>query len=532
MRRDRAGTSRWNAPAVKLCEMRTVLFLVAASAVVAQNGSQFKDWLAPVDDVRAAPKIACTELRSRTGYEFSVITADLIAAAGEVPEHCRVSGQILPQVRFDLDLPTVWNRRLYMFGNGGFAGEQLDTPPRLATRAAALKRGFAVACTNTGHDGVTEPLASFAMDRQKLLDYAFRALHVTAVTAKQLAQDFYSTVPARSYFDGCSTGGRQGLILSQRFPDDFDGIVVGAPVLNFTSTMVSYVSTLRALAAAPIPEAKLTLLADRIYQQCDAIDGLKDGLIDDPRKCSFSPSRDLPKCATSDDGPACFTTKQIETLEVLYGDVKSQGQKIFPGWPVGAEVAGPQGKSGWSNWIVNDNGPTISRGFAESFFRYMATKEKDYDISRFDLDKDLAKLSGIHSILDATDTDLSRFKSHGGKIVMYYGWADPALNPLMGVGYYEDVKKRMGASTTDFFRLFMVPGMFHCGGGVGTSTFDAMTPLVQWVEHGTAPDRITAAQSVQGALKRTRPLCPYPQVARYKGMGRIDDVESFQCVAP
>jgi hypothetical protein len=273
--------------------MRPILLLLAASVSVAQNGSQFKDWLAPVDDVRATPKLSCHELRSRTGYEFSVITAEPLPAAGDVPEHCSISGQILPEVRFQVDLPASWNKRLYMFGNGGFAGEQLDSPSRIATRASALKRGFAVASTNTGHDAVTEPLASFAADRQKLLDYAFRSLHVTAMTAKRIAQDYYGIPPARSYFDGCSTGGRQGLILSQRFPDDFDGIVVGAPVLNFTGTMVSYVSTLRALAAAPIPEAKLALLADRIYQQCDATDGLKDGLIDDPRKCSFTPSRDL-----------------------------------------------------------------------------------------------------------------------------------------------------------------------------------------------------------------------------------------------
>lgn len=512
--------------------MRTLLLVLAASSVVAQNGSQFKDWLAPADDVGAAPKLSCSELRSRTGYEFSIVTAELIPAQRDVPEHCRVSGQILPEIHFELDFPIVWNQRLYMFGNGGFAGEQLDAPARIATRAAALKRGFAVASTNTGHDAALEPLATFATHRQRLLDYAFRSLHVTALTAKRLAQDYYSVPARRSYFDGCSTGGRQGLILSQRFPEDFDGIVVGAPVLNFTGTMVSYVSTLRALAAAPIQEAKLSLLADRIYRQCDALDGLKDGLIDDPRKCSFSPSRDLPKCATAEDAPGCFTSRQIETLETIYGDVKSQGKTLFPGWPVGAEIAGPQGRSGWSGWIVNDHRPTISRSFAESFFRFMVFRDKDYDVSRFDSEKDLAKLDGIHNILDATDTNLLPFQSRGGKIVMYYGWADPALNPLMGVNYYEEVRRQMGPSTTDFFRLFMVPGMFHCSGGVGASSFDAMTPLVQWVEHGTAPDRITAAQLVQGSLKRTRPLCPYPQVARYQGTGRIDDVESFRCVNP
>ena len=513
--------------------MRFLSAFILVSCALAQNGSQFKDWPSgePAPD---GPKAVCAGLRGLTSYEFSVITAELVRAGAGAPEHCRVTGQILPEIRFQVNLPSAWNRRLYMFGNGGYAGESLDTPGRINSRAKAMIAGFAVADMNTGHDAASEPLGSFAVNRQKLIDYSFRSLHVTAETAKKIVQAYYGGAPSRSYFEGCSTGGRQALILAQRFPADFDGIVVGAPVLNFSGTMMSYVHMARALAAAPVPEAKLKLLAERVYANCDAIDGLKDGLIDDPRRCGFSPDRDLPKCEGDADAATCFTAGQIRSIQAIYSDVMSQGKRIFPGWPVGAEIAGPNGSSGWVPWIARDKGRTIGAAFGETFFRYLAFPEKDpsYDISRFDFDKDPPRLAAIHEMLDATDTDLSAFRSRGGKMLMYYGWADPALNARMGVEYYEQVSERMGPSTQEFYRLFMVPGMFHCSGGVGAGSFDAITPLVQWVERAKVPERITGTQLIQGKPLRTRPLCPYPQVARYKGSGSVDDAANFACVKP
>ena len=483
----------------------------------------------------AKPKLACTDLRSLTGYEFSVITAALVPASGDVPEYCRVTGQVLPEIRFEVNLPSAWGRAFYMSGNGGYAGESLDAPQRARVREQAVRRGFASAATNTGHDAATEPLATFALNGQKLFDYAFRSLHVTAVTAKLVISAYYGTGPERSYFEGCSTGGRQALILAQRFPEDFDGIIAGAPVLNFSGTMVGYACSVQAFTKAPVPYAKLSLLADCIYAQCDATDGLKDGLIDDPRRCGFQPSRDLPRCAEGVDDATCFTPAQIGTLETVYGDVMSNGKRIFPGWPVSAEVTGPNGRSGWDNWIVRQDGRQTTWGsFGETFFRYMAFPEKDpkYELTSFNFDKDPARLEWIHGVLDATDPDLTRFRDRGGKIIMFFGWADPALNAQMGVDYYESVLARMGGSTQGFFRLFMVPGMFHCGGGVGPSTFDMLAALRDWVERGVAPDRIQAAQVAGGKTVRTRPLCPYPQVARYKGPGSVDDAASFACVAP
>ena len=509
------------------------LSLLSTLSTLAQNGSQFKDWNRADDETRLKPKIACADLRSLTGYEFTVITANVVAAADEAAEHCRVSGQILPEVRFEVNLPTSWNRRLYMFGNGGYAGERFEAKGRVATRNKALRHGFAVAATNTGHDTDAEPFATFATNDQKLVDYAFRAVHTTAETAKRLVRAYYGEPQARSYFDGCSTGGRQGLMSAQRFPKDFDGIAVGAPVLSFSGTMVSYAWTLRALAEAPISGAKLKTLADRIYATCDEKDGLKDGLIDDPRQCGFTPSHDLPQCPADSEKVDCFTTKEIATLERIYGDVLSQGRRFFPGWPVGAEIA-VRGSSGWNPWLVRDSDRPVAALFSESFFRFMAFPEADphYDLAHFDFDKDPERMARIHQVLDATDPDLSLFQSHGGKIVMYFGWADAGLNPRMGVEYYEKVIGQMGPSTNSFFRLFMVAGMFHCDGGAGVSSFDAMTPLVKWVEKGAPPDRIIGSRLVGGKAVRTRPLCPYPLVARYSGVGSIDDAANFVCRQP
>jgi len=509
----------------------------------AQNNSQFRDWKASAiaGGGDAKLSVSCASLVSLTGYEFSISTSAVVPASGETPEYCRVTGLIPAEIRFELDLPSAWNGRLYMFGNGGYAGEALDAQGRVATARRALAKGFAAVQNNTGHDAAAEPLGSFAASPQKFVDYAFRAVHVTAVTSRRVLQAYYGAAPRRAYFDGCSTGGRQGLIEAQRFPDDFDGILAGAPVLDFSGTMISYAVMQRALSASPIPPAKLRLVASAVYAKCDAGDGLQDGVIDDPRACRFNPSADLPRCTGDADGADCFSTAQVHALETVYAGVARRGADFFPGWPVGAEIAGGAGPggaappSGWLPWFVAPNGGTpIQKTFGETFFRFMAfgAPRPSYDWLAFDLDADLDKIEPARATLDATSPDLSRFKARGGKMLTYFGWADPALNPMMGVRYYERVSQQHGPSTADFYRLFMVPGMFHCGGGIGTSTFDAFTPLVEWVEKGTAPQAIAAARLVDGKAVRTRPLCPYPQVARYKGAGSVDDAASFACAMP
>ncbi len=394
-----------------------LVLLLLSSTALAQNGYQFGNWKPSLNDGAAAkPKRDCGALVSLTGYEFSVETAALVPASGDLPEYCHVTGQILPEVRFELSLPASWNSRFYMFGNGGYAGETLSTQGRVNTRNTALKARFAVAQTNTGHDAANEPFGTFAVNRQKLLDYAFRAVHVTAETSKKIIREYYGAAPARSYFDGCSTGGRQGLISAQRFPDDFDGIVVGAPVLNFTGTMTNYVSMVRALEAAPIPLEKLKIIAERVYAKCDGADGLVDGLIDDPRRCDFDPAKELPVCVNDVDGKDCFTAAQVRALNVVYRGAESGGKRIFWGQPVGAEIGAPA-QSVWANWIISPSptGRTISYNFAESFFRYLAFPKPDpnYDFKSFNLETDLPRLQAISDVLDAKNPDLTRFKTRG-----------------------------------------------------------------------------------------------------------------------
>jgi Tannase and feruloyl esterase len=510
-----------------------ILCVMCGVQVAAQNSSQFRDWKSSAlsDAAAIKPQTPCTALIALTGYEFSITTATVVPADADTPEHCRVSGLIQPEIRFEVTLPSVWNGRLYMFGNGGYAGESLEQPGRVATARRALARGFAAVQMNTGHDAAVEPLATFAVSPQKFVDYAYRSVHITAVTAKQIARAYYPDPLRHAYFDGCSTGGRQGLISAQRFPDDFDGIVVGAPVQNFAGTMIDYVVNQRALAAAPIAAAKLKIVADAVYAKCDDVDGLKDGLITDPRQCRFTPSADVPRCANDVDGPSCFTLDQIRSLETIYRGVTFDGKSVFPGWPVGAE-------NGWTPWFVAaaaapPPAQPIQIAFAETFLKYIAfgRPNPSYDWKTFNPDTDPAKLQAARSALDALDPDLSRFKARGGKILSYFGWADPALNPMMGVTYYENVTQTLGPSTADFYRLFMVPGMFHCGGGIGVSTFDAFTPLVEWVEKGSAPRAIVGSRIVDGKVIRTRPLCPYPQVAVYSGSGSVDDASNFTCGA-
>jgi tannase/feruloyl esterase len=500
--------------------------ITAFSAVLsAQNGSQFHDWsdAALADNPQLKPKIACAALVSQTGYDFSIASAVTVPATADTPEYCRVIGLIQPEVRFEVNLPATWNGRVYMFGNGGYAGEALDSPGRQATAKRAIARGFVATQTNTGHDGTAEPLGTFGASPQKVLDYAFRAVHVTAVTAKALAQAYYSSAPRRAYFEGCSTGGRQGLISAQRFPDDFDGIVAGAPVLNFSGTMIAYEQYQKALAAAPLTPDAIKTVADAVIAKCDVVDGTKDGVIDDPRRCSFNPSADIPKCASDASAAGCLTSAELHTVETIYSPVQRGGTTFFPGWPLGAEA-------GWTPWFTSPNGKGVQFSFGETYLKNIAfgKPNANYDWLTFDVNADLDKIQMSRTILDATDPDLSRFKGRGGKMITYFGWADPALNPMMGVGYYESVMKATPA-TADFYRLFLVPGMQHCGGGVGTSTFDAFTPVVKWVEKGTAPDTIPAARVVGGKAVRTRPLCPYPQTAVYKGSGSTDDGGNFVC---
>jgi feruloyl esterase len=488
------------------------------------------------------PVMPCENLSRFTSPDIAIVRAHMVPAAGEAPVHCRVSGVLRPEIGFEVNLPMQWNGRFYMIGNGGHAGEGPDDSARAAQRAEALTLGFVIATTNTGHDARKEPGASFVMTNpQKAIDYAYRAVHLTAATAKDITKQFYAKPPAHSYWNSCSNGGRQGLIEAQRYPDDFDGIVANAPWVDQTGFTIGAMWNQRALSEAPVSPAKLALVAERVMAKCDRVDGLADGLIDDPRRCNFDPAKDVPSCSAGTDADTCLTSAQAGALKKVYGGPVSNGKSFFPGFMYGSEAVAPPvfgggttPVTGWMNVIVSAQAEAKPADFslAEGTMRYLVftPPKPDYDYRTFNFDRDTGLLDAWGKLANANNPDLSSFNRRGGKLLMTYGWADSILMPMMGVSYYERAVAANGPRTRDFFRLFMVPGMAHCGGGIGPDRNDAVTAVIDWVESARAPDSIVASKVTDGKVVRTRPLCPYPQVARYAGKGSIDDASNFHCV--
>jgi len=414
-----------------------------------------------------------------------------------------------------------------MVGGAGFGGSL-----NLTAMSAGLNNGFATATTDTGHDGSVFPLATFAYnDRQNERDYSYLAIHETVITAKALIKAHYDERPVYNYWVGCSTGGRQGLMEAQRYPEDFDGMVIGAPVLDFTGTQIGGIwSTQALMGEGAIPPAKLPLLSAAELAVCDASDGLVDGEITDPRQCHFDATTDLPSCQDDIDGADCFTSAQREAVARIYaGPTTTSGEQIFPGYAVGTGVLGPD--SAWIPWFIDPNGPSILDMLGTSFMQYLAFSDDpgpEYVWQKeFDFDVDPFRMQEVRLMLDAVEPDMSGFSQRGGKIIQHHGWADAALTPYMSIEYYERVVEQMGADqTSDFYKLYMAPGMFHCRGGSGPNTFDVFTPLVNWVEHGVEPAELIATNPDS---ERTRPLCTYPLVAKYSGSGSIEMAENFEC---
>ncbi len=483
-----------------------------------------------------APVVKCSDLSGMSfGSDVKIESAANVAATTKTPEHCDVRGTIWPEDKFAVALPSVWNNRFYMVGNGGTAGVisfgAMDT---------GLRKGYATASTDTGHDAEKEALATFARTgpdnpnaERKRIDFGYLAVHETAVLAKKIVKAYYGEAPRFSYWVGCSTGGRQGLSEAQRYPEDFDGLVIGAPSLNGPGTNMRRIwNAVVQGGDGEIAVAKLPLLAEAVYKKCDRVDGLEDGLIDDPRACPFDPTRDLPKCPADQDGPSCFTSAQMQALSKIYGGVRnSTGKLIFPGQPLGAEIS-VNGKSGWEQDIAGPSKLSLPR--AESYFQNMYLDPAPgpaWSYKSYNFDTDPPRMAKAAAIINAANADLRPLKQRGGKIIHYHGWADPMVTALMSVDYYESVVEKIGAAETrEFYRMFMIPGMFHCSGGVGCGTVDWLTPIVDWVEKGNAPEKVVGARVENGETKRTRPLCPYPQVAKYKGTGSVDDAANFSCV--
>jgi len=437
------------------------------------------------------------------------------AAPAQLPAYCHVAATLKPSsdsdIKMELYMPAEgWNGKFQMLGNGGWAGSIQG----IGGMQSALREGYAASATDTGHQGGN---GMFALGHpEKITDFAYRAVHDTAVKSKALITAYYGKAPKYSYWNGCSTGGRQALVEVTKFPDDFDGVIAGAPANPHIHLHAAGVERSLELMKnnAPLTQAKVDTLHKAILDQCDELDGVKDGLIGDPHRCKFDPASLLCKGADSD---SCLTPGQVETVKITFGDIKTKkGEVIWTGFEPGSEL-----QVGSLRTV-----PTAPGGGWDSI-RILGHQDADYDWHKFDLDADVA-LSDKAGI-DALTSDLSKFKQHGGKLLLYHGWADPTIPPGHTVLYYESVLSTMGKKQDDWVRMFMVPGMQHCSGGLGTDQFNKMAVIERWRESNEAPAQIVASHVTGGQVDMTRPLCPYPQAAVYKGTGSTNDAASFSC---
>ena len=465
-----------------------------------------------------------------------------------LPAFCRLSVEATPSsdsdIKIEVWMPaTGWNGKFQAQGNGGFAG-QID----FGSMAAAVSRGYATAATDTGHTG--EPTdATWALGHsQKIIDFGYRAIHQMTDVAKAVIAAYYGSKPKHSYFGSCSNGGRQALMEAQRFPDDYDGILAGAPANYWTHLLAGALWDAQATTVDPaayMPSSKLPAIASAVNAACDSKDGVTDGILNDPRQCHFDPSVLLCKGSDSDK---CLTLPQVTALKKLYQGAHDSDGQIFPGFLPGAE----EGEGGWAPWITgNAPGQSLLFAFANGYFSDMVYDQSNWSYKTADLSQATkAADEKDASILNATNPDLARFKQRGGKLILYHGWNDPAISALNTIEYYDQVQAKMGAQNTEaFVRLYMVPGMQHCGGGPGPSSFgqgsthpqpdpqhDIQSALEDWVEKGTAPTKIVAAHytgpNPGGEVKLTRPLCPYPETTEYNGTGDPNRAENFTCEAP
>jgi len=453
------------------------------------------------------------------------------APYAELPAFCRVAGRIAPtpdsNIAFEVWLPVAgWNGKLVAVGNGGYSGEIWF--PFMARPLAA---GYVAASTDTGHEGPVMD-ASFALNHpEKVVDFGYRAVHELAAKAKAISVAFYGSPPRRAYWSGCSTGGRQGLTEAQRYPADFDGIIAGAPANYMTRLSAKYVTASQVIHKEPgnfIAEEKLGALHAAALAACDSRDGVQDGVIENPLRCNFDPAS--LQCAGADQ-PTCLTSAQVASAQVLYQPMTNPRTQLvlFPGVSPGSEL-------GW-NGAVGAMLPQLST-LPTGIFEFIVFKKKGWDYRTFDVARDLPIAEDTAGpVLDAIDPNLAPFFDRGGKLLQYHGWGDPGIPPLNSIDYYESVRAAVVGSDLDraefdnSYRLFMVPGMDHCGGGAGTDQFDTLKALDAWVETDKPPESIIGARLKDGVVERTRPLCPYPKVAVYRGVGSTDDAANFVCAA-
>jgi len=458
--------------------------------------------------------------------------------------HCVVEGTIGTEIRFRLLLPENWNGKMVMGGDGGFAGTLNNQALSYSTMGGEniLVSGYATVSTDVGHTPGPGGSASWAMHNlERIVNYGHLAVHRTAVNAKALVSAFYGDQLRRSYFYGCSNGGREAMMESQRYPGDFDGIIAGAPAYNWTGLIAGFLANTQAmfpdadeLSEALLSAGELEIIEREVLARCDADDGLADGILNDPRNCSFDLDQ-LPACSGV-DADSCFTRQEIDAARTVYqGPHTSSGEQLFKGFPFGGEPD----TGGWTQWIAGGQQegqrrgyPSLQAYFAVESMKYLYLNDPDFRYENYDLDDYAADTSTVGPTLSATSHDLADFRAQGGKLLLYQGWSDAAISALGTIEYYEKLLEHDAAASNDV-RLFMMPGVLHCAGGNGPYSVRFLEALDNWVETGNAPSRLTA-HFVEGSrpTEESRPLCAYPEVAVYDGSGNTRDEASFSCALP
>jgi feruloyl esterase len=439
-----------------------------------------------------------------------------------LPAFCRVTATLTPSsdsdIKTEIWLPAAnWNGKFQAVGNGGWAG----TIPYTAI-AAALASGYAAAGTDTGHTGNN---ADFALGHpEKVIDLAYRSIHEMTVQAKTLINALYGAGAKFSYYTGCSQGGRQGLAAAQKYPEDFNGIVAGAAAWNQmrahgARTALNLI--VNKDADSVIPPAKYSMIHAAVVNACDTLDGLKDGVIENPLKCNFDYKKLLCKSA---DGADCLTKGQVESAKAMTSPLKDpkSGKVLFEGHLMpGAEL-------GWATL----GGPRPI-GFATSGLQNITFQDRNWDYRTMNISTDVDRADkSDNGVMYSGDPNLKPFFDRGGKLFLYHGWSDPQVNPLNSVIYFNNVLKAVGKDkAANSIALFMAPGMNHCQGGEGVDTFDKVKVIEEWVEQGKKPERIIASHATNGQVDKTRPLCPFGQIAKYKGSGSTTDAANFACAA-
>ncbi len=481
----------------------------------------------------------CSGIEGKSLAGAVVTKAEHVAAGSTLPPlptadspaFCRVRAEAVPvagsRIKLEIWLPDTWNGKLAGIGGGGFEGGY--TLANIVLRMP-VRAGFAGVVTDAGHDRAIVPKWAFGQP-EKIADFGNRANHVGAVVAKAVAADYYGAPVKRALFHGCSNGGRDALMLAQRYPRDYDAIVVGAPANDFSGLMASF-GRLGQLGRGTLGKAlepKLKLVRDAAVARCDGLDGARDGLIGNPAKCRFDPA--VLACKAGASGETCLSKTELSAVKAVYADSRLRdGTLVMPGLPPGSE-------GDWSSWLTGST--PQGAGMATAFYRNFVHSDDSWSAENFDIDREWkAGRATVSNMIDALDPDLRPFLGGGGKLLMYHGWNDAAIPAGNSIRYFESMRRTVGSRLAGATRLFMLPGVGHCTGGSGPDTVDYLAEIDRWAESGIAPDQLTATKfesafaaytSAPGKALRSRPACAWPKAAQYRGSGSMEEAGSYVC---